>query len=113
MSSPQPIALGVSAGGLLLLLGLIVFGDKGLVDLHYLREEYRSLRAGNRALVLENYALFQEKVRLEKADPGLIEHVARKELGFVGPEELVLIGPPSPPRQSSPDGRPAADGSTP
>lgn len=93
MASRQPVFLSVAAAGLLFLLGLIVFGDKGVVDLHYLKQERDRLQAANRKLVLENHALYQEKVRLEKKDPALIEYVVRKELGFVRPEELVLISP--------------------
>lgn len=95
MGTRQPIFLAAAALGLVFLLVLIIFGDKGLVDLHYLKAERNRLQAANRELVLQNHALYQQKLRLEKGDPALIEHVARKELGFVGPEELVLIRPAS------------------
>jgi cell division protein FtsB len=95
LTSRKPFFLWLSGGGLLVLLGLIVFGDKGVIDLRYLRQERNRLQSGNQTLVLENYTLYQEKLRLEKPDPILIEHVARRELGFVAPGEWVLMPPAS------------------
>lgn len=113
MESRQPIFLSIAAVGLLFLLSLIVFGDKGLVDLHYLKQERDRLQVANRELVLENHAMYQEKVRLEKKDPALIEYVVRKELGFVGPEELILISPSKRENRPEASGSPSKTGSKP
>lgn len=113
MESRQPIFLSVAAVGLLFLLAFIVFGDKGLVDLHYLKQERDRLQVANRELVLENHTLYQEKVRLEKKDPALIEYVVRKELGFVGPEEFILISPSQREGSSEVSGGPSKPGEEP
>ncbi|MFZ7128676.1 MAG: FtsB family cell division protein [Desulfobacterales bacterium] len=96
MASRQPILLSAAGLGLMLFAALVVFGDKGVVDLHYLRGELQRLESANRALIIENHSLYQEKVRLEHKDPALIEHVARKDLGFVAPGDWVLISPARP-----------------
>ncbi len=113
MTTRKPVFLWLSGGGLLFLLGLIVFGDKGMIDLRYLRQERNRLQRANQTLVLENDTLYQEKLRLEKPDPILIEYVARRELGFVAPGEWVLIPPASRKTLSSPSPQEASRGKEP
>ncbi len=85
--------------GLFSFLLVIIFGDKGLADFHLLRLERDRLVDSNEALVRENLALYQQKVRLEK-DPLYIEHVAREELGLVYAHDLVFIAPSEQPAGS-------------
>jgi cell division protein FtsB len=78
--------------GLFTLLLVIIFGDKGLADLHLIRLQHGRLVDRNQALLKENLARFNEKVRLEN-DPQYIEHVARSELGLVAADELIFMAP--------------------
>lgn len=92
MSTRQSIMLSFAIVGLFVFLLVIVFGDKGLADLHLVRLERDRLLGKNHALLRENLARFSEKERLEN-DPRYIEHVARSELGFVAADELIFMTP--------------------
>ena len=92
MTTRQTVLLSMAIIGLFSFLLVIIFGDKGLADFHLLRLERDRLVDSNEALVRENLALYQQKVRLEK-DPLYIEHVAREELGLVYAHDLVFIAP--------------------
>ena len=92
MSTRQSVMLSLAIVGLFTFLLVIVFGDKGLADLHLIRLERDRLVDKNQALLQENLARFDEKERLE-GDPLYIEEVARRELGFVAPEELIFLAP--------------------
>jgi cell division protein FtsB len=73
----------------LVLLGLILFSDHGFYDLLRLRNQQNYLAEGNDRLAEENHALSVEIERL-KTDPKFIEDVARRELGMVGKEDLII-----------------------
>lgn len=90
MTTRQSIAITCAIVGLFTFLLVIVFGDKGLADLHLVRLERDRLADKNQTLLRENLARFNEKDRLEN-DPLYIEHVARTELGLVAEEELIFI----------------------
>ena len=75
--------------GLLGLLGLIVFGDNGLLDLQRLRHEKTRLEGQNRQITQKNLSLYEEINRL-KDDPHYIENVARQDLGMIGKEDVIL-----------------------
>jgi cell division protein FtsB len=77
---------------LLLLLGLAIFGDKGLVRAWHamqqkeeLQREVRALEETNRALRLEIEAL--------RSDRRHLEGIARRELGMVRDDELIYQFP--------------------
>jgi cell division protein FtsB len=101
MSTRQSIILSFAIIGLFTFLLMIIFGDKGLADLHLIRLERDRVVEKNQALLEENLARFAEKQRLE-SDPYYIEQVARSELGLVAEDELIFMAPGA----SSP---PAAD----
>ncbi|GEM_PF-367206 len=92
MNTRQSIAITCAIVGLFIFLLVIVFGDKGLADLHLVRLERDRLADKNQALLKENLARFTEKDRLEN-DSFYVEHVARTELGLVAEEELIFIAP--------------------
>ncbi|MBW1696930.1 MAG: septum formation initiator family protein [Deltaproteobacteria bacterium] len=82
--------LFVFAGIFLLVLGfLIVFSDNGLMELDYLKRQRAILKKENETLMRENLALYRKVERLEK-DLTYIESVARKELGVIGKDEIIL-----------------------
>jgi cell division protein FtsB len=94
MSTRHSVLLSFAIVGLFIFLLVIVFGDKGLADLHLVRLERDRLLEKNESLLQENLARFTEKERLE-SDPRYIEHVARNDLGLVAADELIFMAPGS------------------
>ena len=71
------------------LILIVIFSDNGLVDLILLKKEKERSAEKNREVIRENLSLYREIERL-KHDPEFIESVARKELGVVGKDEVIL-----------------------
>lgn len=69
-----------------------VSGTEGLFKLWRLKQVKNQIAAENRNLLRENLALSQEQKSLY--DLKFVEHIARKSLGFVYPDEIVFV--PSP-----------------
>lgn len=85
----------VVAGAVVVMFNLmlvIVFGDNGLVELSRLREKEQLMVHKNETLAVENVNLYRTISRL-KNDPVYIESVARNELGMVGKDDIVILGP--------------------
>lgn len=96
-STPQtPRALRVVAaiGAVLVacFIGGALIGEGGVARHEKLREELRQVEAMNRDLARDNAKLDRE-VKALKSDEAYIEHVIRDELGWVAPDEMVLIFP--------------------
>ncbi|MBW2367095.1 MAG: septum formation initiator family protein [Deltaproteobacteria bacterium] len=68
---------------------VIVYGDHGLRDLLLLRQEHDRLAVENERVFQQNISLHRRMERL-KNDPGYIEAVARKELGGVSKNEIII-----------------------
>jgi len=83
------IMLGLAVMTIFLLLLLIVFGEKGLTDLYRLKMKKEDLSLKNEELMKENLSLYREIERL-KNDPEYVENVARKELGVIGKDEVII-----------------------
>src|SRR5258708_7071687 len=66
-----------------------VYARSGLARTILLRSDLRALRARNQELAAENERLTREADAL-RSDPGAIERVARAELGWVRPGEIVV-----------------------
>jgi cell division protein FtsB len=96
MNTRQSIMLSFAIIGLFTFLLMIIFGDKGVADLHLIRLDRDRLVEKNQVLLKDNLARFAEKQRLEN-DPYYIEHVARNELGLVATDELIFMAPGTPP----------------
>ena len=71
------------------MLIFILFSDKGLSDFFALKSERDRLLQENMRLKKENDALYRTIERLRN-DPEYIESVARKELGMIGKDEVIL-----------------------
>jgi cell division protein FtsB len=65
-------------------------GEKGLMERLRAREVYETAAAQLQAQRAEN-ARRREYVRRLREDPALIEAIAREELGFIRPGELLFI----------------------
>jgi cell division protein FtsB len=72
-----------------LMLLFIVFGENGLTDLYKLKIKKDNLSKKSDELKKENLSLYREIERL-KTDPRYVEDVARKELGVIGKDEVII-----------------------
>ncbi len=90
LTRPGWIVVGV----LLVLAVMAVFGDNGVLALRQLRGEVDSLVREVRTLEAQNERLSRAISELQE-DPGVIERIAREELGLVRPGERVLRFPRS------------------
>lgn len=92
MSRIQKTMVAGAALVWLSLMVLSVFGDQGMLELMRLRERQQALVHQNETLAGENVNLYRTIGRL-KRDPDYIESVARRELGMVGKDDIVIIRP--------------------
>ncbi len=76
--------------GMIVLLFIAVFGDNGAADLSVLRQEERLIIQKNDRLDAENRDLLRQIDRLKENDLGFIENIARRELGMVREDEVIL-----------------------
>jgi len=81
--------------GLLAFATVVLFvdaliGDKGLVERSRARRQFEQEAAALSAIRQENTAL-REKIRRLNDDPTAIESLAREELGYIRPGELLFI----------------------
>ena len=89
MSVRQKILLIFVVLGLFSMLFLIIGGENGLKDLSALRNQRDGILEKKARIQKENIRLYREIDRL-KNDPAYIESVARKELGMIGKNEVIL-----------------------
>jgi cell division protein FtsB len=82
-------ALPVISVILILFLLLIVFARNGILDLSKKKAELQESVAKNEELKEENKILYREVNRL-KSDQEYIEQVARKELGMIKKNEIIV-----------------------
>ena len=71
------------------MLLFIVIGNNGLTDLYRLKTKKDNLVRKNEALTKKNLSLYREIERM-KNDPKYVENVARKELGVIGKDEVII-----------------------
>ena len=67
-------------------------GQRGILKLRQLRNEYERVSIENYRLAMENKETAKEIKKLRR-DPATVEKVAREELQFVSPHDIVLIVP--------------------
>ncbi len=89
MSLKKNIMFVLAIVTMFLMLLFIVFGENGLTDVHKLKMEKDNLSKKNEELKKENLSLYREIERL-KNDPSYVEDVARKELGVIGENEVII-----------------------
>lgn len=75
-------------GFFLLIVLLIIFGDRGLMDHHILKGKLIYLEKFNKGMVSEN-RLLEKEILLLRGDLQYIEMMARKELGMVKKGDIV------------------------
>src|SRR5690349_6827098 len=92
------VGRGVAAALVMVALGYIpyhVYARSGLARTLVLRRDLATLHARNAQLAAENERLAREAETL-RSDPGAIERVARAELGWVRPREIIVDLTPAP-----------------
>ena len=89
MTKTQNIFISITILLFAALFFFIIVSEHGLADLIFLRQERSKLVEKNERLTLENLSFGIEIDRL-KHDPAYIENVARKELGMIGENEVIL-----------------------
>ena len=89
MISKKNILLAAAIVVMFLLSMFILFGENGFADLNRLKAERDSLLTKNAELIQQNLLLCREIERL-KTDPEYVESLARKELGMIGKDEVVI-----------------------
>ena len=89
MITKQRIFVGISILLLFSLLLFIMFSESGLADLFKLKSDRDRLLQENDRLKQENLSLYRTIERL-KNDPEYIESIARKELGMISKDEVIL-----------------------
>ena len=67
-----------------------IAGDKGLVSLLKARRDFTSVEQALQRARRENVEA-REQARRLREDPSAIEELARRELGLIKPDELLLI----------------------
>ena len=95
MSLKKNIMLFLAIMTMCLMLLFIVYGENGLTDLYKLKMEKDNLSKKNDELKKENISFYREIERL-KNDPRYVEDVARKELGVIGKDEMIIKVKPKP-----------------
>ena len=89
MSLKKNILLVLAIVTMCLMLLFIVIGENGISDLYRLKEQKENLSQKNDELKKENITYYREIERL-KHDPRYVEDVARKELGVIGKDEVII-----------------------
>ena len=90
MDLKNGLIFSVVVVGMIVLLFIAVFGDKGAADLSMLRQEKRLLMQKNDRIEADNLELLRQIDRLKNEDLGFIESIARRELGMVREDEVIL-----------------------
>jgi cell division protein FtsB len=89
MAKTQKILISIAILLLVALFFFIIVSEHGLADLIFLKQERRKLVEKSEQLTRENLSISIEIDRL-KHDPEYIENIARKELGMIGEDEVIL-----------------------
>jgi len=89
MTKTQNILVSIAIIFIAALFFFIIVSEHGLVDLVFLKQERGKLVKKSERLNQENLSISIEIDRL-KHDPEYIENVARKELGMIGEDEVIL-----------------------
>ena len=108
--------VGRTAAAVVVMLALCyvpyhVYARSGLARTLVLRRDLKALRARNAQLAVDNDRLAREAEAL-RSDPGAIERVARAELGWVRPGEIIVDLSPRPGADKPPSVFPPAPGTT-
>ena len=89
MSMVQKIIFTLISILLFAMLIIIIFSEKGFIDLNEMKKKKDSLLSENAKINNENLVLYR-KIKRAKGDPKYIEDIARQELGMIRKNEVIL-----------------------
>ncbi|MBT3312897.1 MAG: septum formation initiator family protein [Desulfobacterales bacterium] len=89
MSMVQKIIFALISILLFAMLIIIIFSEKGFIDLNEMKKKRDSLLSENAKINNENLVLYR-KIKRTKDDPKYIEDIARQELGMIRKNEVIL-----------------------
>ncbi len=89
MTKTHSILVSIAIILIAALFFFIIVSEHGLVDLIFLKQEQKKLVKKSERLNQKNLSISIEIDRL-KHDPEYIENIARKELGMIGEDEVIL-----------------------
>jgi len=89
MTKTQKVLISIAILLIAALCFFIIVSEHGLADLIFLKQERSKLVKKSERLTRENLSIGIEIDRL-KHDPEYIENIARKELGMIGEDEVIL-----------------------
>ena len=89
MTKTQSILISIAILLIAALFFFIIVGEHGFADLIFLKQKRSKLVEKNERLTRENLSIGIQIDRL-KHDPEYIENIARKELGMIGEDEVIL-----------------------
>ena len=89
MSMVQKIIFTLISILLFAMLIIIIFSEKGFIDLNEMKKKRDSLLSENAKINNENLVLYR-KIKRAKDDPKYIEDIARQELGMIRKDEVIL-----------------------
>ena len=89
MSMVQKIIFALISILLFAMLIIIIFSEKGFIDLNEMKKKRDSLLSENAKINNENLVLYR-KIKRAKDDPKYIEDIARQELGMIRKDEVIL-----------------------
>jgi len=89
LSRKHKILFSIGIGIVFSLFLLIIFGNNAMLELTRLKKERDVIIKKNKELALNNNSMYNEIKRL-KHDPKYIENVARRELGMIRKDEVIL-----------------------
>jgi cell division protein FtsB len=87
-----PVLITIATGVFISFMLSFFMGQSGILRLQQLRRDYDSLMLQNHELAMENRQLVKEIQDL-RSDPATVEKIAREELHYVSPHDLVLLVP--------------------
>jgi cell division protein FtsB len=84
----QRVALAVATAASLALIAVVVFGSRGVLHLRTLTAEEAELGRRIAVLIRENEQL-RERIHRLRTDDRTLERLAREQLGFTRPGEVI------------------------
>ncbi len=90
MSRKKKVVIAASVVAFLGFLIVIAWGERGAIDLYQLRLQRDRMNQTNLELQKDNEALFRTIQRL-KHDLDFVEDIARRELGMIRQDEVVVL----------------------
>jgi cell division protein FtsB len=105
MNTLRKVLLGAGIGIFAALVGVGIFGAHGLIRLHQLRAERTTMENEKAGLERDNQSM-SERIEALKTDLKYLEQQARKKLGMIKPDEVIIKLPEDQGGQGTPDKNP-------